>query len=255
MIIPIINSSWSAYRTVPLIFKRGRGHQILVNVSEVVLVRHDQKHISFSEAELRQCFSPVKSVYLCSLKSHEIHNDSCEANIFWNHTLNQKCYSEKTQQLTQVIRVTERPIYLNNFQATKITWGCRDFEKFQEIDRSVWIESDPGCHVRVENETITAPIDFGQMEPALVSDVSELDLENKYELQVKNNTFPERVFMTKESEFTDKLEKVSRKSQEEVQTVGTDKPSDIVAYAGMATTVICIILLIILVNCIRKCIT
>lgn len=56
---PITSSSWTLFKTHPTIFKRGSELSEIDNVADYVLIHNQNKHLLFSESELKRCDSPL----------------------------------------------------------------------------------------------------------------------------------------------------------------------------------------------------
>lgn len=251
---PIIASSWSLFKTHPLIFQKGKEYVQLTSLSKFIITHTNGESKLFSIEKLNKCFSPIKNIFLCSFQDCTSKKLSCEISVFKNHTLNDQCRIARTNEMTKIIRIDDRKLYANNFKTINMKWGCGNYEKLESIDQNVWIESDPGCQVTINNETFESAMDFGQMEPSLIANLLEYQAKDNIRIRIRNNTFLEEMFADKDAKFNDQIQKVAKKSEEPIKSLDLNEGSNIYTYMKMILAMFILILLIVLLCCIKKCI-
>lgn len=88
-------------------------------------------------------------------------------------------------------------------------WGCTGFEKLIELNNSVCIQLEPGCHMRIQNKTSMADDELGEhhLLPNFVDAVPGLIEFESIELpKNKDLTEKRQVFEAQREEFNRKIE-------------------------------------------------
>lgn len=108
---PITTSSWTIFRTYPIIFEREDKHLEIANVSEYLLIRGETEHLLISKVKFEKCYCPIERVHLCALNDGNSHRGSCETDVMCRHDL-ELCKTVQTNNRVRVVKIDSRTIYV-----------------------------------------------------------------------------------------------------------------------------------------------
>lgn len=260
--IPITISSWKIFKIYPTIFKRGSELIEISNISKYFLENDQNDHLPFSINELSQCISTTWDTFCCTINKSRMPLESCEADVRYQDKLN-KCQTRLSIDKQKIIKINESMIYLNNFAYQRVFWGCFNFERMLEFNDSVWINSLPGCHIRIRNKMFIIPKETDQLlEPSFILNSSDLiHLKHDFQIQIYNGTDVERKFTDQIAEIENKLEYLSNRTSKEIGDPNksmssifrnikwTITPFGFLSYTTLITI---IVILAVIIYCMRK---
>lgn len=156
-----------------------------------------------------------------------------------------------------MIPVNASMVYISNFQKQRIVWRCPGFEKTIEIEDCVWINSLPGCHVRIGNDVFKVPIDAEEIdvEPEFLPNIENLDhdlFEFGYDFHIRNHFFDNQTM-----DLDGRLQKIVNQTREEVKSVdlSTSPLGEAFSFTALlseilsGTTIMMVIICVIIVIC------
>lgn len=258
--IPITTSPWRIFKIHPIIFKKGSELVEITNVSKYFLENEHHEHLLFSTDELRQCHSSVHDIFCCTFNTTNVHLNSCESNVRYKNKLD-GCQTEPSVDRQRIIQINESMIYLNNFDNQRVIWGCFNFEKMFEVNDSVWINSLPGCHVKIRNRMFVVPSEGDQtdLEPQFVLDPGSSDhFKYDFKVQMRNGTIRKEEFSDQIRDIEDKLKYLANQTRKMIENSNVSIKPNIKVLSWFTESFeifLCMILLaiiIVLICCICK---